>query len=207
MIGTVESPEPSPYVRNLPIGVPLESTERDMSRWDEFPWTGQFSLKQLEEPVLPEPPRSGEAGPEDCWNCKAPDDDFVWADDRWRLSHHGKAPGLPIMVLLHPRAHHDFADLPADLTAELGPMLQRAERAVLGLGGIGRVHVYRWGDGGAHLHWWLVARPEGMLQMRGTLLPLWNGVLPPIPEADWNAALASIAESMALSGGTVITKA
>lgn len=31
------------------------------------------------------------------------------------------------------------------------PLLQRAERAVLAVDGAARVHVNRWGDGGAHL--------------------------------------------------------
>jgi hypothetical protein len=39
--------------------------------------------------------------------------------------------------------HHDLIDLPPDLSAELGPMLQRVERAILDLGGIARVHVNR----------------------------------------------------------------
>ena len=37
--------------------------------------------------------------------------------------------------------------MPDDLLAELGPLTARIERAMLGLGGIARVHVARYGDG------------------------------------------------------------
>ncbi|MFF1720785.1 hypothetical protein [Streptomyces sviceus] len=52
-------------------------------------------------------------------------------------------------------------DLPAEQTAELGPLLQRVERAVLGLDGVARVHVNRWADGTAHLHLWFLAAEGG----------------------------------------------
>jgi diadenosine tetraphosphate (Ap4A) HIT family hydrolase len=68
---------------------------------------------------------------------------------------------LPAVVLLQPRGHYDLADLPAARSAELGPLSQRVERAVLAVDGVARVHVNRWGDGGAHLHFWLPARPAG----------------------------------------------
>ncbi|MBO0883520.1 MAG: hypothetical protein J2P17_24935, partial [Mycobacterium sp.] len=86
--------------------------------------------------------------------------------------------------------------------AELGPMLQRAEQAVMSLGGIARVHVNRWGDGGAHLHMFLIARPEGMMQMRGTCLPLWDDVLPKLPEETWHETNHRIALAMEAGGGT-----
>jgi len=40
-----------------------------------------------------------------------------------------------------------------------------------------------------------------MLQMRGTLLPLWNSLLPRRPEPEWQADLATIAAAMAEGGG------
>jgi hypothetical protein len=49
------------------------------------------------------------------------------------------------------------------------------------------VHVNRWGDGGAHLHVWFFARPEGLLQLRGSCLPDWLDVLPPLPPEDSDA--------------------
>ncbi|MFE7560516.1 hypothetical protein [Kitasatospora sp. NPDC057500] len=81
-------------------------------------------------------------------------------------------------------------------------MLQRVERAILALGGIGRVHLNRWGDGAAHLHLWLIARPAGQRQLLGSTLPLWMDVLPPLPDALRADTLRRIAATLATGGGT-----
>ncbi|MET8507132.1 hypothetical protein ABZV60_21095 [Streptomyces sp. NPDC004787] len=118
-------------------------------------------------------------------------------DEHWRVDAVGSELRLPAVVMLQPRGHYDLADLPAERAVELGPMLQRVERAMLGLGGVARVHVNRWGDGAAHLHFWLLARPAGMLQLRGTLLPLWEELLPPVPEDVRQRTLRALAEALA----------
>lgn len=41
-----------------------------------------------------------------------------------------------------------------------------------------RCHTYRVGDGGAHLHVWFFARPEGQSQLFGSWLVVWNDLLP-----------------------------
>ena len=64
-----------------------------------------------------------------------------------------------MIVILQPREHCDLGDLPPHLAGELGPLIVRVERAVDAVGEIGRVHVGRWGDGSAHLHFWFIARP------------------------------------------------
>ncbi|AUG75570.1 hypothetical protein CFP65_0613 [Kitasatospora sp. MMS16-BH015] len=197
-----QTPAPSPYVSRLPIGERIELREGAVPTWEVFPFEGEIRAKVLAAPVLPEPPRHGEDGAETCGLCTKPDSEFLWTDERWRLSDTGEPSGLPAALLLQPRDHHDLADLPAELAAEIGPMLQRVERAVRTLGGIARVHVNRWGDGAAHLHLWLIARPEGMVQMRGTCLPLWDEVLPPLPEAEWRETNRRIALAMAAEGGT-----
>jgi hypothetical protein len=46
------------------------------------------------------------------------------------------------------------------------------------------VHVYRYGDGGAHLHVWFVPRPLGMLEARREMLMLWENRLPPASAAE-----------------------
>ena len=66
-------------------------------------------------------------------------------------------------------------------------------RAIHAVGGIGRVHVNRWGDGGSHFHLWFYGRPVGDTQMIGFCLPLWAMTLPPIPEDIWNRNLAVVA--------------
>ncbi|WP_407986820.1 hypothetical protein [Kitasatospora sp. CMC57] len=192
--------EPSPYVAGLPFGQELKLPE--CVEWETFPFAGTLTVRPLEQPVLPEPPRHGEDGPESCDICGRADQTYLWTDEHWRLSTTEEPNGLPGTVLLWSRAHHDLTDLPAERAAEIGPMLQRAERAVLALGGIARVHISRWGDGAAHLHWWLFARPEGMLQLRGSDMPLWGDTLPARSAAEWQASSKVIAAAMAEGGGT-----
>ena len=189
------------FVARLPIGQRIPFPSEGIPGWEIFPFEGDIQVKVLDEPVLPEPPRAGEQGPQECAGCQDPLRNAVWADDRWRVIHTGGPTGLPVVVLLCPLAHHDLSDLPAGLSAELGPMLQRVERAILSLGGIARVHVNRWGDGGAHLHLWLVARPAGMMQMRGTCLPIWDDEIPKAPEEEWRESMASLAAALAAQGG------
>lgn len=194
--------EPSAYVRGLPIGERIPFPAEGIPLWEIFPYEGQLQIKVLDEPTLPEPPRRGEDGPGDCNGCDRPDADFLWTDEHWRLDGPAEPGALPATVLLQPRGHHDLGDLPPERAAELGPMLQRVERAIMSLEGIARVHVNKWGDGGAHLHMFLIARPEGMLQMRGTCLPLWDDVLPKVSHETWRETNRRIARAMAADGGT-----
>lgn len=60
--------------------------------------------------------------------------------------------------------HLDFEDFDDDLAADFGVMCVRVERAIRGLGSVGRVHVNRWGDGGSHFHVWFLGRPKGAAQ-------------------------------------------
>jgi diadenosine tetraphosphate (Ap4A) HIT family hydrolase len=127
--------------------------------------------------VIPEPPRPGEPGGPPCRVCDQ--DEGIWSDAHWVL-HNPIGTSLPGTVWLATRTHVDsFADLPADLAAEFGGLVGRIERAILALGDVGRVHLYRWGDGGAHFHVWLLPRPLGMLEATKFLLPLWEERLPP----------------------------
>ncbi|MEV8534887.1 hypothetical protein [Streptomyces sp. NPDC051211] len=192
--------EPSEYVRRLPIGERLPFPDTGIQGWDVFPYEGDIRVRVLEQPTLPEPPRDGEQGPQDCGPCSFTAGDSLWTDEHWMLvDEHG---ALPAIVKLLPRGHHDLADLPAERSAELGPMIQRVERALKSLGGIARVHVNRWGDGGAHLHLFFFARPEGMLQLRGSCLPLWDEALPRLSDEEWAANRRAVAEAMAKDGGT-----
>lgn len=192
----------SPYHADLPIGRPIEA-RTDLRAWDVFPYESPdpLTVRILQEPVFPEPARAGEPGGRECAACEKPDERYLWADEHWRLTSTLEPGGAPALVLLEPRGHHDLGDLPAERAAELGPMLIRVERALLGLGGIARVHVNRWGDGAAHLHWWFFARPAGMLQFRGNMFALWDDVLPPIDAELWRANLNRIAAAMAADGG------
>ena len=64
------------------------------------------------------------------------------------------------------------------VAADFGRVVARVERAILSLGDIARVHLYRWGDGGAHFHVWLIPRPLGMVEAAGMMLPIWEDVAP-----------------------------
>ena len=109
----------------------------------------------------------------------------------------------PIPVeLLQPLEHLDSTDLDATLASELGVLSVRLERVLMGLGGIARVHVMKIGDGGSHLHVWFCARPEGVLQLRGSSLSDWCDTIPPMPEDEWAAELDGLADVLAAGGGT-----
>jgi diadenosine tetraphosphate (Ap4A) HIT family hydrolase len=154
--------------------------------WDVWPFAGEPRLVGLEPPLAEEPALAG-AGGVDCPRCSYPDDGYVWTNDRWRV--HALGPtGLPLVVLLEPRAHHTtVGSLPDDVAADLGVQLARVDRAIRSVGDFGNVHVCRYGDGSEHLHWWFMARPTRFRQLRTSLVTLWDDILPPVPEELWRA--------------------
>jgi diadenosine tetraphosphate (Ap4A) HIT family hydrolase len=162
-----------------------------------FPFEGDVRVKELQARQVPEPDRS-DLTAQTCHACAAPDAAYLWTDEHWRLRALGEPSPVPGIVLLEPRAHLDsYADLPAELLAEVGPLTARVERALLSLGDVARVHVARYGDGGAHLHLWFFPRPLGQLQLRGSMLPVWLDVLPPVDPALEADTLRRVAAAMA----------
>jgi diadenosine tetraphosphate (Ap4A) HIT family hydrolase len=148
------------------------------------------------ERVIPEPPRRGEPGGEPCGICNGAAASAVWSDENWTL-HPPVSSSLPGTVWLASREHFDsFCDMPEDVAADFGRVVARAERAILSLGDVARVHLYRWGDGGAHFHVWLLPRPLGMLEAKGMMLPLWEDVLPNVPDEELRAAAETVAAAM-----------
>jgi diadenosine tetraphosphate (Ap4A) HIT family hydrolase len=104
---------------------------------------------------------------------------------------------LPGAVWLASRVHVDsFRDLPPEVAREFGGVAARVENAILSLGEIARVHLYRWGDGGAHFHVWFIPRPLGMLEASGMMLPIWEDALPNVPDSELAAAAERIAAAM-----------
>jgi diadenosine tetraphosphate (Ap4A) HIT family hydrolase len=92
------------------------------------------------------------------------------------------------------REHVDsFSDLSLDGATDFGRVAARVERAILAQGGIARVHLYRWGDGGAHFHVWFIPRPLGMLEATGMMLPLWENALPNVPDEELRQAAERVA--------------
>ena len=167
--------------------------------WETFPFDGDLRVRSLVPPLAEEPPRKGENGV-DCWRC-AGDQGVIWSDERWLVGSLPKPSGLPVIVILYPRAHCDLGDLPPRLTVELGPMITRVEAAVRSVGEIGRVHVCRWGDGSEHLHWWFMARPARLPQLVGSFAAIWDDILPPVPEPIWRDNLATVAHALGSGGG------
>jgi len=86
--------------------------------------------------------------------------------------------------------------MPAEIGATFAAVCGRVERAVLSLGDVGRVHVYRWGDGGAHFHVWFVPRPLGRLDMSGHQLMAWEDAMPPATDDEIAEAGRRIAAAM-----------
>jgi diadenosine tetraphosphate (Ap4A) HIT family hydrolase len=148
-----------------------------------IPYAEPLTVLDPAELVLPEPPRRGEEGGEPCFPCSAGSDgNLIWSDAVWTLHNPGQT-SLPGSVWLASRAHFDsFADMPTEVATTLGAVCGRVERAILALGDVGRVHLYRWGDGGAHFHLWFVPRPLGRLDMSGAQLMAWEDTMPAATE-------------------------
>jgi diadenosine tetraphosphate (Ap4A) HIT family hydrolase len=170
-----------------------------MTDWDISPFepTG-LQVAPLRPPVLPEPARHGE-DPADCNSCRRRDEG-IWLDDHWRLTRTAGV-GVPLVLMLHPRDHYDLTDLPDDLAAEMGMLVTHIARHIQALPNISRAHVYRIGDGGAHLHVWFFARPEGQAQLYGSWLVVWDDLLPEYPAEPADADAAIVADALVASYG------
>lgn len=170
-----------------------------MTGWDISPFEpAGLRVAPLRPPVLPEPPRHGQ-DPSDCGSCRARDEG-IWFNDRWRLTRITRV-GVPLVLMLHPLDHYDMADLPDELAAELGLLTTRIVRHVQALPHISRAHVYRIGDGGAHLHVWFFARPEGQTQLFGSWLVVGDALLPEYPADVAEADAVIVADALVASHG------
>jgi diadenosine tetraphosphate (Ap4A) HIT family hydrolase len=107
--------------------------------------------------------------------------------------------GVPLVLMLYPREHYDLDTLPDDRAAELGVLTAHVARHIEALPNVARAHVYRIGDGGAHLHVWFFARPEGQSQLRGSWMVVWDDLLPEYPADIADADAAAVAEALTTS--------
>jgi diadenosine tetraphosphate (Ap4A) HIT family hydrolase len=174
-----------------------------MTGWEISPFEPDgLRVAVLRPPVLPEPPRHG-ADPSECTECERRDEG-IWFNAEWRLTRIDGV-GVPLVLMLHPRDHYDLADLPDERAAELGVLVAHIARHIQSLPHISRAHVYRIGDGGAHLHVWFFARPEGQSQLYGSWLVVWDDLLPEYPAdiADADAAIVADALVASYGGGRV----
>jgi diadenosine tetraphosphate (Ap4A) HIT family hydrolase len=161
-----------------------------------LPYLDPLVPRPLGPRVVPEPPRRGEPGGEPCGICEGGATDAVWSDERFTL-HPPVGGSLPGTVWLASREHADsFKDLSPETAAAFGPLAARIERAILGLGDVARVHVSRWGDGGAHFHVWFLPRPLGMLEAKNFMLPLWEDVLPNVSDEELLEAARRVAAGL-----------
>ncbi len=170
--------------------------------WPIFPFEGDLRVRERVPARSDEAPRDGEPGGRPCAACAAPDSDYLWVDEHWRVMPPTRPSGAPVQVFLETRAHVDLDGLDDELAGELGRMMVRIDRAIQAVGGIGRVHVNRWGDAGSHFHLWCYGRPLGDQQMLGFCAPLWAMTLPPTPAEEWDRNLAVVAAELAKDGGT-----
>jgi diadenosine tetraphosphate (Ap4A) HIT family hydrolase len=162
----------------------------------QLPYAEPLTVLELSDPVVPEPRRRGELGGEPCGLCEGLTTPAVWSDEHFTL-HPPVGGSLPGAVWLASREHVDsFCDLSPEAAAAFGPLAARVERAILSLGDVGRVHLYRWGDGGAHFHVWFMPRPLGMLDAAGMMLPLWEDVLPNVSDEELADAARRVAAAM-----------
>lgn len=174
--------------------------------WPTFPFDGDLRVREVMA-LADEEPRFGE-DPATCWCAPGaemrPGADrwpVVWRDEHWHIK---AAPpsGAPCVLILEPLEHADLSALSPQRAAEFGQISVALSASVEALPSVGRCHIGRWGDGGAHAHVWFIARPARMPQTRGTFMALWDDYFPPVPVAvrDANAA-AAIRGLVAAYGG------
>jgi diadenosine tetraphosphate (Ap4A) HIT family hydrolase len=161
-----------------------------------LPYIDPLTVRAQEKRVIPEPARRGEPGGDPCGICSGFATSAVWSDANWSL-HPPVGGSLLGAVWLASREHVDsFMNLPEAAAADFVRVVANVERGILSLGGVARVHLYRWGDGAAHFHVWMLPRPLGMLEAKGMMLPLWEDVLPNATDEELRAAAEVVARAM-----------
>jgi hypothetical protein len=192
---------PSQYHRNLPYGERLSAAE--LIGDPLFPFEGDLQVVPLADPELPEPPRAGEPGGKPCVKCADPETFVIWRDDQWSVKAF-ENHGLPFVAVLEPREHYRLDNLPPELTATLGGVIQRVSGAISRLEAVGRTHFSRWGDGSEHFHLWFLARPLGQMQLRGAMLAIWDDLLPNVPSEQHQEHVRLVAAALAEGGGEAV---
>jgi diadenosine tetraphosphate (Ap4A) HIT family hydrolase len=174
-----------------------------LATWEPFPFEMEgLRVRTLRRPEVPEAPRHDE-DPATCRTCAAKDGLAVWQNEGWRLIALSEPSGAPFILMLMPKEHFDLGTLPDDMAAQLGQIVVHVGRAIESLPHIARAHISRFGDGGAHLHIFFFARPEGFIQLRGNFFMVWDDLLAPVPRDVRDGDAARVGELLAASfGGT-----
>jgi hypothetical protein len=176
----------------LPLGA--------MAGWEVFPFEREgLRARPLTEYAVPEPDRR--KTPADCKTCAAlgRPELVLHTGDRLAVIRPG-GTNLPFVANVVSRDHELLDDLDDDGHVELGRLVGRTYAAVKALDGIGNVHVNKWENGTGHLSVTLLARPLGVLQLRGSNLAAWADMLPPTPAAELEARAGQVREALAHRG-------
>ncbi len=191
----IDPAEISTYHRRLSYGERMSA--EPLVGGPFFPFDGNVVVVPLADPVVPEPPRNGETRGGECFRCANPDAYVIWRDELWNAHAGFGRTGLPAVVALAPNDHMTLDTMPPQVAATMGAVVQRLAMAIRRIPGVGRTHFSRWGDGSEHFHMWFLARPLGMMQLRGAGLAFWDDMLPDVPPGEYEANLRTIAAAMA----------
>lgn len=168
----------------LPLG--------SMPDWDVFPFEREgLRARPLTEHADPEPDRR--KAPTDCRTCQALErtSQVLHTGERLAVVRPG-ATSLPFVANVVTRQHVLLDDLDDDAHVELGRLLARTYAAVQALDGVGNVHITKWENGTGHFSMNVMARPRGVLQLRGSNLPVWADMLPDTPQDELDARAEAV---------------
>ena len=168
-----------------------------MVEWEVFPFEREgLRPRELVDYADPEPDRR--QAPEKCKTCLAlgRDDLVLHTGERLAVIRPG-GTNLPFAANVVARAHETLDDLDDDGHVEMGRLVSRTYLAIKALEGIGNVHINKWENGAGHLSVTLLARPLGVLQLRGSNLPAWADMLPPTPSDELDARASRVRAALA----------
>ncbi len=156
-----------------------------MAQWEVFPFEADsLRVRPLTEYADVEPDRRKQ--PDQCKVCRVLDrpELLLHQGDHLAVIRTGDT-SLVFTANVVSLAHAPLDDLADEGLAELGLLVGRTYRALRALPEVGNVHVNKWENGTGHLVVVLLARPRGVLQLRGSNLPIWADMLPAIPEKEY----------------------
>ena len=168
-----------------------------MAEWDVFPFEASGLVpKPMGERVVPEPSRVRTA--DACGTCRAlaRDDLVLHTGSRLAVIRPG-GTSLMFVANVVARDHERLDDLDEAADEELGRLVARTYRALRALPGVGNVQVSKWENGGGHLSVNVLARPLGVLELRGSNLPVWADMLPNIPQDEYDERAQAVRAALA----------
>ncbi|HYH72094.1 MAG TPA: hypothetical protein VD764_02675 [Nocardioides sp.] len=168
-----------------------------MAGWEVFPFERDgLTPRAMGERVVPEPDRARPAT--ECGTCRAlaRDDLVLHTGTRLAVVRPG-GTSLMFVANVVARDHERLDDLDEAADEELGRLVARTYRALRALPGVGNVQVCKWENGGGHLSVNVLARPLGVLELRGSNLPVWADMLPDIPQDEYDQRAEAVRAALA----------